>query len=372
MNLYLFIIFCVLTYLEAVRELKLKKRSVAFKLSLVALFIIVCISRVGHSYSYSDLTGYINYFLDSNYVYFEPGYVWYAGIIEKYIGRSGISLVLGCSLWIIFFAAFSSHIVEINSLAPYKRFSKQVFQKRNIDKADRKSIFFVFLLVFTIYWGFAFSTEGLRAGMATSMLMCAAAMSLNGYGLFSIIPAGLAMMFHSSAVLFIPVLIILFYLREVPGIKFFKFWFLGLIVFDILAQTFSFLDINMIFGRLSGIDIEAASHFMTYEESEVGSYFSTQYVTYHAIALIMLKGNFNNEKYSRSVFLYYWGLSMGSLFQATAIVMRVQWLFLVMNVFAIIYMVMDDSIRKRAKINILTVLAIIQSIMIVRYLGVTY
>lgn len=372
MSLYLFLIFYITSLIGAVREINGYKTNFIFRLLFLLFFIAVCISRVGHSYPYSDLTYYIDYFLEGNYVYFEPGYVWITTYVSELFGATGANLVAIAALWVLVWISISIIIIENRQNVPYIRFDKSIFFKRyKIGEGKRKSMFCVFFVLFTTYWGFAFASEGLRTGMAVSMLICSSSMILNGYGLFSLIPALLALLFHTSSLIFIPILIVLFCIKKMPSQRIFCYWICSLILSDVVIQVFDLFNVDSLFNHLSLIDLDAINHFTAYEDSEVGGYFSTQYITYHIIGLLMLRGDFSDQKYSRSVFLYFWGLTMGTIFQTTAIVMRIQWLFLVMNIYAITYMILSNKIKKYSKIVTVLLLTVIQSIMIVRYLGVT-
>ena len=83
----------------------------------------------------------------------------------------------------------------------------------------------------------------------------------------------------------------------------------------------------------------------------------------------MLWGNLEDKRYNRAVMLYFIGLSLGTLFQTTIIVMRIQWMFLPMVVFVLYYYLRDNQQEEVKKQIVLVSYCFIQSIMALRYLG---
>lgn len=356
----------LLGYVCTIRELSHKQNKGVYRILFFALFVLTAVSRVSHSYDYSDLTNYIDYFQSGNLAYFEIGYIWLTDLIENNIGTNGAHLVSVVSIWTFFFASLS---VILNKLEDSKSF---LAIPKSVIHGNLMSGYFAQVFMFSVYWGLAYAAEGLRNGLATSLLLCSASLCISGYIAVSLIPIFIATLFHSSAIAFLIVPICFLFVKNNLTKSILLKWFIILMVFDVIMQVTGLFNATDIFSRIVGIDLAAAERLLVYEDSDVGNYFSTQYITYHLIGYIMLLGPLDEKRYNKSVLIFFVGLTMGSLFQTTAIVMRIQWLFLVMSIFAIYYMGQSQRVRKKTKAMVITVLSIVQAIMIIRYLGCYY
>lgn len=320
------------------------------------MFVLTSCSRIDHCYDYSDLTHYVNYFLDDNDAYFEPGYVFITDAIKFLIGYYPIVLVAFIAIW-GFGAYYLAEMVCSRYASSY-------------DENFFTSYPSTFILLLILYWGCCFACEGLRNGLAIPMLLCSAAYLINEKYWQALLISVLALLFHFSALIFIlgiPVLAIIKTLSKNSYI----YWFGALIFLDILIGLVVAFEIPVVTDLFNLIgQFEQLSHYDNYVGEEVESYFSTQYLTYHLLGLLMLWGDFEDKSYNRAVMLYYIGLSLGTLFQTTIIVMRIQWLYLPMVVFALYYYFRNDERRlPEEKIMVIAGYGIVQSIMVLRYLG---
>ncbi|MDD3945595.1 MAG: EpsG family protein [Bacteroidales bacterium] len=366
MSLYLFLFMFLLGYVCTIRELSYKQNKGVYRILFFGLFVLTAISRVGHSYDYSDLTNYVDYFKSGNLAYFEIGYVWLTDLIDKNIGTKGVHLVFVVSMWTLFFASLS---VILNKLEDSKSF---LAIPKSVIHGNLMSGYYTLVFMFSVYWGLAYAAEGLRNGLATSLLLCSASLCISGYIAVSLIPIFIATLFHSSAIAFLIVPMCFLFVKNILKKSILLKWFITLLIFDVIMQATDHFNATVIFSRAVGIDLAATERLLIYKDSDVGNYFSTQYITYHLIGYIMLLGPLDEKRYNKSVLIFFIGLTMGSLFQTTAIVMRIQWLFFVMSVFSIYYMGQSQRVRNKTKAMVITLLSIVQAIMILRYLGYYY
>lgn len=363
MNLILFLILFVIGFICSIREINDKKNNVIVKLLFIIIFIITCISRVGHSYEYSDLTHYIDYYKSGDIAYFENGYVWFENIVEKFVGKQGTQLVGTVSLWTIFFTYCAYFLNRLkDSTSKFQLFKIKI-------QHNTAPSFFVFIFIFMVYWGFAFCTEGLRNGLATSLLLCSASLCISGYVVLGFCPIIFASLFHVSASIFYIIPLTLLLLKRLPNKKQYIAWFWCLVFMDLFLQITNFISTKEIFSYFVGIDLSGVDRLMVYEDSDFGNYINTQYITYHIIGFFMAKGPVGESRYNKSVLIYYIGLTLGSIFQSTAIAMRIQWLFLVMSVFVIYYTKQSLNVNRKTKKQIIAILSILYAVMVLRYLG---
>ena len=112
------------------------------------------------------------------------------------------------------------------------------------------------------------------------------------------------------------------------------------------------------------------SRFFEYINTDAGNYFTTQYITYHFFALLMLQGDFETGNRKKIALIYYMGLTFGTLLQKSVIYMRIQWVYLPVVILALYYYIKDDRTQSdRVKFGIATAYSALQTVMAVRYLG---
>lgn len=318
------------------------------------LFVLAVCSRIGYGYDYSDLTHYINYFLEDNDAYFEPGYVFVTDIIKQTVGYYPTALVTFIAIWILLTALASDFICSRFNTTDHQEF--QYYPST-----------FIFLLI--LYWGCCFACEGLRSGLAIPLLFCASALLINEKFWAALLISALAVLFHYSAAIFILGIAVLAVMKTLDR-NGYLYWFLTLIGLDLFMGFVHTVEIPFISQFFSMVgEFEELAHFDKYSEEVAESYFSTQYVTYHLFGLLMLWGDLEDRKYNRAVMLYYIGLSLGTLFQSTIIVMRIQWLYLPMVGFVIYYYLRNSCRLPQEKYAVVVSYGLIQSVMVLRYLG---
>lgn len=350
MNLIFFVLLSLLGWITTKYELAGKRVSGIIFLFFYTLFVFTVCSRIGHSpASTGDLPVYLDRFKDGEEAYFEIGYVCFMNLVKFVFGNN-------VYIYVALIAVLLLTSVHYSVLLCKKYLSSSMcFGTMMI------------LFVFSLYWG-VFLCDVIRLGMAMSFIIIACALTINEKYISAIFSSLLAMLFHTSSVIFVVGVLFLMVKKDVGG-KFLKYWFFIMLIFDVIVVLFNvaFVNVGHFFDTIS--QYEMLSHYGNYSEDEVGPYFSTQYVTYHIIGYFMMKGNLSNLKYKRAVILYYIGLLMGSLFQFTVIYMRIQWIFLPMVIFVIYYYCNDSTIRFKKKVTVVSVFALLQQIMIVRQFG---
>ena len=355
MNLVLYLSMVVAGYLGALYEQMFNRSSKWLLGTTVVLFVLTACSRLGYSYAYSDLTEYIHYFLDDNDVYFEPGYVFLTDSIKFVFGDEPLVLIGFIALWVVAAVLLSDLICT-----------------RQYGWDDQEEVNFypsTLILVVILYWGCSFACEGLRNGLAISLLFCASSLAINEREGYATLICLSALLFHYSVILFLPGILALWIIKQFNR-DVYIYWFVVLIVLDIIMATvitFQIPFVSDIFNLMG--EIEMLSHYDNYNNEDAGSYFSTQYVTYHLFGLLMLLGDLNDKKYNRAVMLYYIGLTLGTLFSTSIIVMRIQWLYLSMVVFVLYYFLRDQKWDLWKKQSVLVSYMLIESVMVLRYLG---
>ena len=355
MNLFLYVMMVGTGGFGCAYEMLFGKTNRWLLFSTGFLFVLTACSRIGNAFDYSDLVQYILYFMEDNDAYFEPGYVFLTDVIKWTVGYHPVALVAFISLWVFMLALLSETIC-----------SRYMGIDEEMECSYYPSTFFLLIIV---YWGCCFSCEVLRNGLAIPLIFCAAAFLINEKYWMALLITAFAVLFHYSSVIFIPGIIIMAAIRELKK-DWFLYWFFTLIVLDIVISFFFSFAIPIVSGLFDMMEeLEELSHFNAYKNAEVEGYFTTQYITYHAFGLLMLLGNLEDKRYNSAVMLYFIGLSLGTLFQTTIIVMRIQWMFLPMVVFVLYYYLRDNQQEEVKKQIVLVSYCFIQSIMALRYLG---
>ena len=99
-----------------------------------------------------------------------------------------------------------SLIIQINFIVAYKRISEKLRLKYNI---------LLFLLIFISYFGLYYSGVVLRAGLSISFMALSSASILENKKIKSIILFLLAISFHNSAIIALPILLLLFFNKSI-------------------------------------------------------------------------------------------------------------------------------------------------------------
>lgn len=365
MSITFYFLMVLFGYLGMKREILDGKKSSSCLIGLLVLFICAICSRVGHGYDYSDITYYVDYFLNDNNVYFEPGYVFFIDTIKFLWGYRPLFYIASVGLWIIVFVLLSNRIGFM--LSPRTLLTGEIQENNNTLYSYSCTFFFLF----SLYWGCSFGCEVIRLGMAISILFCSMAFAVNEKYLYAIPFVVIAFFFQYTSLVFMSALIVLYYLKPLTK-KVYIYWVICLIFGDFLFAVGlapSLLGSSFLNQVLSFSDV--FSHYEAYDNYKEGdiSWLSLQYIAYYVFAFYMLAGNLDSERYNRSIMIYYIGLTFGVLLRGTDYAMRIQWIFFPSIVFALYYYITEGCSIAKKKLYIASLYSIIQMAMAIRYLG---
>lgn len=355
-NIILYFAMAVVGYVGAYMEIFLKKRYFLHVVLFLILFYFTAISRIGHSYEYSDFLHYIDYFMSDNDAYFEPGYVLITLFVKETFGYSPFHLV-STIIFLVLIAIFLTESV----------LAKGYCADCNITRFKR--YIFTFLILYCINGGIAACSEGLRPGLSSAYMLICIALTLNRRWWLSVAVLILATMIHTQAFIFLPGIIILFFIDTLSR-RFLFTWFTIIVVLGVLIAAFGIFNFSIFDLLLNYLDRRAdVSHYEAYSLATDGSFLNTQWITRHFYGLLLLFGNLSNKKYNRAVILYFMGLSIGAIMQSSTIFIRFQGVYTASFLLAFYYFLRDDSFSKSRRLFFLTAYLPYQGIMLVRWLG---
>lgn len=287
--------------------------------------------------------------------------------VRLILGSTGRDLILAVSIWIVFFLWLSFNIITKEDTNT----TKGVLSRNLVIRHKKNNYFSCVLFCFSMYWGCCFAGEVVRIGLGIVLLFFAMALIIRKRVWLSIFPLVIAAFMHQSTIVFIPGLILICFLKRYPNRNKYIMWFFVMILADVLIGITGLFDIQFLIQVLSRFSyLGFISRFFEYTNSAAGAYFSSQYVFYHLLALLLLFGDLESEDYQRITFLYYIGLSLGTVFQKTVIVMRIEWIYLSVICFAFYYMIRDSKkFTDYTKFAIVSGYGVLQTIMMIRYLG---
>ena len=347
-----------------IREVIGKKKATFCLTGLLVCFVATLCSRIGHGYDYSDITHYVDYFMSDNDAYFEPGYVFFTNSIKTLFGYKPTMYIAFVGFWILLFVLLSNRIC----FSYYNKTSKDVTTSTNRFILPYSCSFF---FLFSIYWGCSFGCEVIRLGMAVSVLFCSLAFALNGKYLLSLLFVILAVPFQYTSVAFLGAILFISVFKSLH-INIYIYWLVLMLICDILFAS----GLLKSFGGASVLGYvlnfsDTFSHYDAYDDFFAGDngWISLQYFAYYIFGIYMLSGNLNDERYNKTVMIYYLGLTVGVLLRGTSYGLRMQWIFFPAIVFAFYYYIKDKGKGAKKKMYVISLYAIIQAVMAMRYLG---
>ncbi len=365
MSVLLYFSMILFGFVGTIREVLNKRKSTICLIGLLFFYIATLCSRIGHGYDYSDITHYVNYFIDDNDTYFEPGYVFFTDSIKHYFGYIPTIYIALVGIWIIFFIVGSNKIC-------FKYSQNKDIEKDDIDNSSTPLNYACsFFFLFSLYWGASFGCEVIRLGMAICMQLFAMAYALNKKYLIAFLLVIGAFFFQYTSAAFLIGLFCIIFVKPLPK-RIYVYWLIFMLLCDFLIATGvlnSFIGSSLLSYVLNFSDI--FSHYDAYDSSGGGGngWISLQYFAYYLFGIYMLAGNLENPKYNKSVMIYFIGLFMGVLLRGTVYVMRIQWVFFPSIIFALYYYIAEGSGDSRKKLYILSLYSTIQIVMALRYLG---
>ena len=329
-----------------------------FVYAFVLCFVLLAIFHIDGAAELKDLEFYIHYYIHDYDSYFEIGYVVLTRIVKSIFGRNPYVFISIIALLIFLLVVAASKICGY-----YLVDEKDTYMQMN--NMSRSLILFYFVC---FYWGCFFVWMTLRVGIATAMLYSATAFAINKRMLYCYLVALSAILFHSSCIVFILGISVLLFVKRM-SVKQLYIWFFIVLLFR-MVFGFVFPLGKLLLSIVLNFDIFA--HYFEYiigadPNSTAGV--SLQDLLYFLFGFLMLKGNLSNQTYNRSVIIYYVGLTIGVIFQGSAVSMRLQWLFFAMVIFPLYYFVLDKSFSVRTKLMVVFGYAVLEQIMAIRQFG---
>ena len=351
----------LLTYLIGITiiftEVIARKPSKTANFAFIISFVITCITRVARAAEYDDdLYIYIRTFLSRNDMYFETGYIKVLEFI-RLINDSNPYFFVGFLSTVIIVTIYSSFCY----LGKRSELQYEDNSFENIDAYKGTA-----LVCFSMYWGYVLCTECLRQGLAIALLYFTFVCWLRKKWVISIGLFVLACMCHTSAMIFaIPMVLLLFLFKKerMPN-KVYLIWLIVLLVADLMIST----------KQLSRLAIYQDIN-SSYNVGFLG-YLNSQYIFYHLLGLFFALYDIDNTIYRRSVFVYFIGLTIGTVAMSFVASIRFQWICLVFSTFAIMCYTKESWVASyRIRINRMLIIAgysLYQLIMAVRMLGIAF
>lgn len=358
MEIILYFLMFFVGYVGVVVSLRNQDVHWAFSAVITLLFIFLACSRMASDMELKDLWFYVYYFMHDYDSYFEIGYVALTRIVKFFFGHNSYALISVISIFVILLVVAASKICGY-----YLVDEKDTYMQMN--NMSRSLILFYFVC---FYWGCFFVWMTLRVGIATAMLYSATAFAINKRMLYCYLVALSAILFHSSCIVFILGISVLLFVKRM-SVKQLYIWFFIVLLFR-MVFGFVFPLGKLLLSIVLNFDIFA--HYFEYiigadPNSTAGV--SLQDLLYFLFGFLMLKGNLSNQTYNRSVIIYYVGLTIGVIFQGSAVSMRLQWLFFAMVIFPLYYFVLDKSFSVRTKLMVVFGYAVLEQIMAIRQFG---
>lgn len=369
MNLILVCMMFLVGMIGSFLEIFKKKSYLIIQWLFILLFVLCILSRIGHSAVYSDFSVYLRTFVTGNNLYFESGYLKYCDVIKRILGdNEKVFVVVNASfIMIIICNAIRVLNVGIDGEEVNKFGIKEyIFSRKSVNYISSV------LFAFTAYWGIVFAGEGIRQGIGITIAILAIALIMVDKIFLGLILLIISIQFHNSMYIVFPIILIMLLIKRYPSKKFFMGWFILLIIFDIIINMTPLLNVDFLNNILNKYsNLAPISRFFIYSNTQAEmNYFSTQYIFYHILAILILRLDFKNKFVCKSVFLYYIGLSLGTIFSKTIIVMRIEWVFLPMIFFSSYFFLRENKqISDKNKFVVLSGYSLLQIIMVLRYLG---
>lgn len=356
-NIFAFISMLITGFCGACFEIRYKKRYKIHLIIFILFFYLSVISRIGHAYDYSDFGYYIEYFMDDNDVYFEYGYVLITQLIKICLGYSPLYLVST----IFFLSLTAACIVEWELNRQLRLY--------NNDGTKNTNYLITFLSIWSVYYGMSTCAEGLRSGLASTILLISMVLALNRKWIPSLLVLLFTAFIHIQAVIFLPGILLLFIVKSVPK-KILIYWFAANIIVGVLIGLFKLFDFTILELIFNVMDSHRdASHYEGYLSSDETKFISTQWVTKQLVAFLLLFGNHSNKLYHRATILYYFGLSVAAVMSASTIFLRFEGIYVPAFLFAFYYYLRDDSFGKLRRVLLLALFLPYYGIMLIRWLG---
>jgi hypothetical protein len=360
MNILFYLFFVVFGFIAISSEISRKKTSSVIFILMSVLFVMIICSRIGHDEYYNDLNSYISYFQNDDDKYFEPGYVFFVGVIKSMFGYNASAFISCVGLFELLFLLFSYLIIANNE-------NKEVAGVKSYKNKNSYGLLSLFY-IYSIYWGTSFGCEVIRLGIAISILFCSYALAITGKKVLSLVLFPLAFSFQYTSLIFIVGIFSIFFIDKIKTQHLWIVFILSILI-D-LSYLFGLCSFSLGDAFLSKV-LSAGDIFSHYDSysGTVETTFSLQYIAYHFFGFIMLYGMFNDNKYKGAVIIYIIGLFIGSLFNGSVFSMRLQWLFLPYVIYALFIYLKNSRSSIQRRLFVVGAYTVVEFIMAIRYLG---
>lgn len=356
-NLLLYIAVVFTGFLGAYLEIFKKKRNVFHLLLFFILFYFAATSRIDHTYDYSDFEHYIDYFLSDNDAYFEPGYVFITSLIKENLGYIPL-----------YYVSFFFLLIAMGTIIIERLLHVQYCQLYGINSKSFNYLF-TFLCIYCVYTGMSACCESPRPGLASTIMIISVTLALGRKWLPSLIILFLSATIHTQTLIILPGFLLLYFIDTI-SLKILKLWFVILVVLGLLVGGFKIFDFSVLNYLINVLDgYSDASHYEAYLTASEESFLSTQWITKHVIALLLLFGNQTNKLYNRATVLYYLGLTIGAIMSASSIFLRFEGVYRSSYLLAFYLFLRDNSFKKSQRLLFLMIFLPYYGIMLLRWLG---
>lgn len=368
MNGYILLAFYIIGFTAFCFELIKNKTSEWLIIALFVFFVFAVVSRQYGYEDYSDLGAYITRFQSGDNSYFS--YIY--GVLTDLIRIFGTS-----ASWFLICIASINLMCAIIAV---RLIPKQTALFENGIKRNQTC---TFIFLYAVYWGFSFSAEVIRSGLAISISLIVIALLLKPSDkkrlIFAVILYILSMLFHWTQIILLPFLLYLFFIKKVKvrKVSFYLILSAIMLILDMLDSSRIAMErLLPILSRIVKI-FDVNNHYDVYLNIIVRQsrleYISLQYIYYHLLGVFFACFKSNDKNYIRLLNGYYYGLSLFTLLNGVAdAITRIQWPLLVLSVFLFYYFLQNKNFDKKEKIFSMLVYSATMAVMACRYLGIRF
>lgn len=374
MNIYLFAALFLTGAAGTIYEFRHKKNNYCIAGIFCILFVATAVSRVyrvNELRAHSDMIYYLRCYSEGNSSYFALGY----RVLSKAL------YMLHCNEYVLIGVIASLNIGCV--VIAYSRLISSKKRKQEENKGFLCSVLFTYAM----YWGFLFTTENIRQGIAVSVCILATALMINEQFIVSIITFVIACLFHKSIFAASIILIVIRFWNKNMCRRKYIIWLLAIIIIDFV---FSIIRVNygdpvtslmsVIVQGISSL-YAPANRILAYfanqqTQNTLFGYMTTQYIFYNMVAIWLVSGDMEDDLLNQSVFVYFIALTIGTFLRGFIAVIRVQWVFMQIIPIAVFAYLSGRSIRWWNE-NYIKFTAVIlycgwQAIMALRLLGMYF
>jgi len=330
------------------------KSNTTKKFITVVFIILISALFASRSLLTQDTLAYFNAFeiIDVNKMYainetpygFEIGYTIFMQLTKLVFKNPRI------------FFFFVSSIVYVNFVLAYSNLSESIGIKKNV---------FSFLLVFTAYYGIFYAGVVLRAGISISFIVSAVSFLVKKKYIIATLLFLLSISFHTSAIITIPIFIIINFNKN-----FYKPTYIFVLMFLLIIHLTQ-LNVMYLDTAIEKLSVIVNQHrifevFYVY----LADYSLTPGISLKVVYLIMIglfAVVFNRSNYLYGILnIYMFGLIFLTLLSGLDVLSRATDFYIIFSPFLVILTLLQKHIRKMDKIIYLAIFTISSLVLIFR------